>query len=334
MGKFSLIDLDTPAGATGRKDGNIHRERLSERTRKRDATVWSPTITHVKEVGEGDPKRFPRQSTRLVSSGQIRGREVTRRKWYSGYETLAVEGSDVLTSSNFDWKQANANVTMSGLEELQNAGKQAVHNLVKSRIMVAEKTMQNNVAAALFYANTEHGGKAIGGLQHLIADLPTSGTVGGIDRSSNVWWRNQYYDFSGESVTASNSTITPAMNRTYLRCTRGTDSIDLVVAGETYFTYYEESLQAQQRFMSETKAAGGFNAYKYKNADVVYDSNCAATRMYMLNTDYLHFRPHENRNFVTLDRKSSVNQDATVVPIYWAGNLTCSNASLQGVIVA
>tara|TARA_R110000868_G_scaffold148231_1_gene369953 strand:- start:257 stop:1222 length:966 start_codon:yes stop_codon:yes gene_type:complete len=255
-------------------------------------------------------------------------------KWYSGYETLSIEGSDVLTSANFDWKQANANVTMSGLEELQNAGKQAVHNLVKSRIMVAEKTMQNNVAASMFYANTESGGKAIGGLQHLVADLPTSGTVGGIDRSTNTWWRNQYYDFSTESITASNSTITAAMNRTYLRCTRGTDSIDLVVAGETYFTYYEESLQAQQRFMSETKAAGGFNAYKYKNADVVYDSNCAATRMYMLNTDYLHFRPHENRNFVTLDRKSSVNQDATVVPIYWAGNLTCSNASLQGVIVA
>ena len=56
--------------------------------------------------------------------------------------------------------------------------------------------------------------------------------------------------------------------------------------------------------------------------------------MYGLNTDYINFRPHANRNFVTLDRKSSVNQDATIVPMYWAGNLTCSNCSLQFVIVA
>lgn len=255
-------------------------------------------------------------------------------KWYSGFETLDVSASDVLTSAAFDWKQANCNVTVSGLEEIQNRDRQQVHNLVKSRIMVAEKTMQNAIAAALAYSNTEAGGKAIGGLQHLISDLPTSGTVGGIDRSSNTWWRNQYYDFSTESVTASASTIQHAMNVVYLRCQRGTDAPDLITAGETYFTYYEESLQAQQRFMSETKAAGGFNAYKYKNAEVVYDSNIAATRMYMLNTNYLHFRPAEGRNFVTLDRKSSVNQDATVVPLYWAGNMTVSNPSLSGVIVA
>lgn len=255
-------------------------------------------------------------------------------KWYSGYETLDVSGSDVLTSASFDWKQANCNVTMSGLEDLQNDGSQAVHNLVKARITVAEKTMQNQIGASLFYANTEHSGKAIGGLQHLVADLPTSGTVGGIDRSTNAWYRNQFYDFSTESVAASASTIQHAMNRTYLRCTRGKDTPDLIVAGETYFTYYEESLQAQQRFMSETEAAGGFKGYKYKGAVVVYDENCAATRMYLLNTDYIHFRPHARRNFVTLDRKSSVNQDATVVPLYWAGNMTISNASLQGVIVA
>ena len=182
----------------------------------------------------------------------------------------------------------------------------------------------------LFRSN---GGKSIGGLQFLVADLPTTGTVAGIDRSTNTWWRNQYYDFSDNSVTASATTIQHAMNVTYLNTMRGSDSVDLIVAGSTYFTYYEESLQAQQRFMSETKATGGFMAYKYKNADVVYDSNCSPQRMYMLNTDYINFRPHANRNFVTLDRKSSVNQDATVVPLYWAGNLTLSNASLQGVIL-
>ena len=103
-----------------------------------------------------------------------------------------------------------------------------------------------------------------------------------INRANDSWWRNQNYDFSDVSVTASSTTIQHAMNLTYLNCTRGTDAPDLVVAGSTYFTYYEESLQPNQRFMSAKEADGGFQAYKYKGADVIYDSNCSATRMYML----------------------------------------------------
>lgn len=100
-------------------------------------------------------------------------------QWYSGYETLDVSASDVLTSAAFAWKQANCNVTISGLEMLKNASDERVYNLIESRIKVADKTMQNQLAEALFYSNTEQGGKAPGGLQHLVADLPTSGVVGG-----------------------------------------------------------------------------------------------------------------------------------------------------------
>lgn len=254
--------------------------------------------------------------------------------WYSGYDTLSVQASDVLTSAEYDWKQLNTNVTMSGLEELQNSGKEAVHNLMKARITVAEKTLQNTMGAALFYSNTENGGKAIGGLQHLVADLPTSGTVGGIDTAAQTWWANQYYDFSANSVTASATTIMHAVNTAHLACVRGTDAPDLAVAGSTYFNYFEEALQPQQRFTSASEAEAGFRSYKYKGMDVVYDSNCAATRMYLLNTDYLALRPGKGRNFVQLDRKMAVNQDAVVVPLYWAGNLTAANRSLQAVIVA
>lgn len=254
--------------------------------------------------------------------------------WYSGYETLSVEASDVLTSANFAWKQANCNVTMSGLEMLKNASEERVFNLIETRIKVAEKTMTNQISDALYYSNTEQSGKAIGGLQHLIADLPTSGTVGGIDASAQSWWRNQFYDFSTAGVTASATTIQHAMNLIYLRTLRGADAVDFVVAGETYFTYYEESLQAQQRFTKADVGDGGFVSYKYKGADVFYDGNCSSTRMYFANTSYLHYRPHSERNFITDDRKAAVNQDAIVVPLYWAGNATVSNRSLQGVICA
>lgn len=256
-------------------------------------------------------------------------------KWYSGLEILDISASDVLTSASYAWKQLNANVVMSGLDQLQNAGEAAVHNLVKARIKNAEKTLKNEVSDALFYSNTENSGKSIGGLQHLVADLPTSGTVGGIDCAAQTWWANQYYDFSTESVTASSTTIQHAMNTIAVNTTRGRDMPDMFVSGTTYFTYYLESLQANQRFTSDKQASAGFASLKFWNgADVFHDSSCAATRMYALNTDYIYFRSHKSRKFVRLTDKMSVNQDAIVVPIYWAGNMTMSNRSLQGLILA
>lgn len=254
--------------------------------------------------------------------------------WYSGAETLSVSASEVLSVASFDWKQANVNVVINGLERIKNAGREQKFDLLKARIANAERTIKNSVAAALFYSNTENGGKAIGGLQHLVPDLPTSGVVGGIDASAYPFWQSKVYDFSVQGVTASKDTIVPAMNYIHLQTHRGTDEIDMWIAGATYFGYFETKMQEQQRFTTADNGNAGFPSYKYKKADVFYDSNCSATRMYGLNTNFIHFRPSSERNFVTDDQKAPVNQDALVIPLYWAGNMTVSNRALQGVICA
>lgn len=52
-------------------------------------------------------------------------------------------------------------------------------------------------------------------------------------------------------------------------------------------------------------------------------------------TKYILYRPHSKREMVPLDPKRfSVNQDAFVILIGWAGNMTARNRQLQGVIVA
>ena len=57
--------------------------------------------------------------------------------------------------------------------------------------------------------------------------------------------------------------------------------------------------------------------------------------MYFLNTNYIFYRPHRDRNMVPLDPdRFSVNQDAMVKLIGWAGNMTLSNGRLQGVLTA
>jgi hypothetical protein len=259
-------------------------------------------------------------------------------QYYSGYEVLNVAPSEVFSAAEFNWKQAAVNVTWSGLEaDIQNAGKEKVIDLLESRIANARRTMANNLSTGIFSDGTGTSGKQVGGLQSLVADAPATGTVGGINRANFSFWRNQVYDFSDQSVTASATTIQAAMRNLYLNCKRGSaasEAPDFVVAGTTYFEFFWNSLTTIQRVTSEDTAVAGFDSLKFRKSDVFHDEDCAATRMYMLNTQYLFWRPHRNRNMVPLERKGAVNQDATVVPIVWAGNLTMSNAARQGVIVA
>jgi hypothetical protein len=129
------------------------------------------------------------------------------------------------------------------------------------------------------------------------------------------------------------------MNRLWVQLVRGTDRPDLIVADNTYYRLYLDSLQAIQRITSDEMAQAGFTSLKYMNSDVVldggYGGGAPASHMYFLNTDYIFYRPHKDRNMVPIGGdRVSVNQDAVVKLIAWAGNMTLSNSRLQGVLIA
>jgi len=257
-------------------------------------------------------------------------------KRYSGYETLDISPSDVFTAAEFDWKQAAVAVSISGLEQLQNSGKEALIDLLESRIGNAERTFANNLSADMYSDGT--ASNQIGGLQALVADDPTTGTVGGINRATWTFYQNYAYDATtdgGAAATASN--IQGYMNTVWLNVTRGTDRPNLILADNNYFNLYWQSLQSIQRIQSDKMGQAGFTSLKYMDADVVFDGgyngNAPTNHMYFLNCDYLHFRPHRDRNMVPLDPdRFSTNQDAMVKLIGWAGNMTLSNGFVQGVL--
>ncbi len=257
---------------------------------------------------------------------------------YSGYEVLNIAPQDVFTSAEFAWKQVAIAVTISGLEQLQNSGDDRVIDLLEARIGNAERSFENAFAQDCYSNGTSDGGKQIGGMQLLVADDPTSGTVGGINRANWAFFRNQVFDATsdgGAAATALN--IQSYMNRIYLKSVRQSEKPDLIVADDNYYRLYWESLQAMQRITSDEMAQAGFQTIKFMGADVVFDGGqggyCPANHMYFLNTNYIHLRPHRDRNMVQIGgERASVNQDAIVKLLAWAGNMTLSNAALQAVL--
>jgi len=249
---------------------------------------------------------------------QVTGRDIVREleyadnstvSFYNGYEILDTSPADVLTAAVFDYKQLAGNVTISGREQIQNSGEQQLINLLEARIGNLERSMENSLASSLFSDGTGSSSKEIGGLQLVVADAGT-GTVGGINSSTFTFFQNKQATATSSAFSTAN--IQSDMNGLYIQLVRGTDAPDLVVAGSTPYTTFLATLQTLQRVADSRLADLGFTAVKYLNSDVVYDSNCAATRMYFLNTNYLRLETAAGRDFVPGDAKESINQDATV----------------------
>ena len=258
---------------------------------------------------------------------------------YSGYDTLDIAQSEVFTAANFAWKQVAINVVASGLEIRQNSGKEGIIKLVKNKLKNAMKTAGNNFSVDIYSDGT--AANQINGLQALVSDAGT-GTVGGINSATYTFWKSIVQSAAaplqgGGSITPSATTIESLMLPLWLNLTLNNDQPDLIVADDTYFTYFDGSQTSIKRYTNETDIKAGTTSMKYKGADVVYDSLAAGmpdAHMYFLNTDYIGICAHRDANWTEVPEKSSVNQDAQVLPIIWQGNMTVSNRSLQGVLKA
>ena len=282
-----------------------------------------------------------RGNIKTISGGNVILQELSYAEnanagFYSGYDLLPVAAQDVISAAEFNIKQLACPVVISGLEMLQNAGKEQMIDLLEARLNVAESTMMNKLAQSIYSDGTGSGGKEVTGLNAAVPSDPTTGTYGGIDRATWTFWRSKLYDFSVQSVTPGANTIQAAMNTLWGNTVRGADRPDLIVLDTVYWSYYMGSLQAIQRFTDPNSASLGFPTVKFMDADVVLDGGiggyCPASTGFMLNTKYLFWRPHAQRNMVPLspNRRYAINQDAEVQILAWAGNLTSSGAQFQG----
>jgi hypothetical protein len=279
-------------------------------------------------------------------------------QWYGGYQTLNIAPSQTFSSAEFPIRQAAVAISISGLEEIQNSGEEAIIDLLESRVMNGEDSFMNGLSNG-FYGDGSLT-NSVNGLQLLVSTSPTTGTVGGINRATWTFWQNQKWGAAANGSTVlTPSTMQSQMDALYVTLVRGRDYPDLILFDNVLYRYYLQSLQAIQRVQSDDPefASAGYQTLKYLNSDVVLDGGfqgfsgdplppevagsgtavggVASTTGYFLNTKYVHWRPSARRNMVPLDPdRFSINQDAMIRLIGWAGNATLSNSFLQGVLVA
>ena len=250
---------------------------------------------------------------------------------YSDWDLLNIAQSDVISAAEYPWRQISLSVVASGRDIRVNSGESAIIKLVKARIKNAIRTFNNNFSQDLYSDGT--ASNQINGLQAIISDA-TTGTVGGINSSTYTFWKSQRYRAQDNSVTVSATTMENGMMLPlWLLLDRGPDDQpDLIVMSNNYYTFFEGSQVSLKRYNDKASADGGFITLKYKNADVLFDGGAGipTSRGYFINTNYLELVVHRDADLEVMDDVRPVNQDGSVTPILWMGNLTCSNRNQQG----
>lgn len=202
---------------------------------------------------------------------------------YSGYDTIDVTPQDGIGYAEYPWKSVAGSVTISFEDEYKNNGDAAVLKLLQAKLDQLELSFREKFNQMWFGDGTGNGGKDMLGLQALVA---ATGTVGGIDSSTETWWR---------SVVDSSMNIAAninELNTLYNSVIRGTDKPDFEITTQAGFEKYESLASPNIRFQSTQLAQLGFDALAHKTAEVTFDAYCPAGNWFVLNSNHLKLVTH------------------------------------------
>jgi len=265
---------------------------------------------------------------------------------YYGDDTFNTSRPDGLQPLTFSWKQFYSTIRIDGIEEIMNAGEGLGAKVFEGRMEQAEITTIEKFETMLFGDATGNvGGDGVArdwnGLQNIVADDPTSGTIGGLARASYSKIQNQAYT---TAVTAFNTNDAGriALTTLFANCTQGNRMPNFNVTTVAIWVLYQLSLTTNERFVvgniDKGLTTAGFPNIAFMNSPVTMSSQCPASHWYMLrigkpgSSGGLFLVISKQRNFKLFPFQRPIDQDIRVAPVMTAGQLCTDAPYLQGVI--
>jgi hypothetical protein len=207
-------------------------------------------------------------------------------KWLVKGEAVSLNDKEILTTAKFDWRYLAVSIVRFLIDDQQNRGKNQIINFMNAKLDNAKLAMTDELEATLFQG-AGSASTGIDGLQLLVKDDPTTNTtIGEINQSTYTWWRNKTKNMSGLSFSSNGI----AEMRTMLNNVsqnNGNDRTDVILTGQTPYEYYEDAVLDFYRVTNNKLADAGFQNQTFKGIPMIWSPDCANTRMYFLNTNFL-----------------------------------------------
>jgi hypothetical protein len=274
---------------------------------------------------------------------------------YSRYEVVDVTPQEGITAALFPWSQVAGSITIDGLSEWQNSGRNRVVGLLSAKITQLELSFVEAFCGYLFGAgkyNASQTSKVPAGFLAIISEDPDSYDVGTIDTSVETMWQNKVGDNGGTTwtwtthastgVVATDPTGVTKMRQVYNNCSkRAGGAPDLILCSQFMFESYEAHLSPFKRFQNDGAAQAGFDNVKYRGATLYWDEQYASASVstpastcgaMFINSKFVKMRYATGKNFSRTPFVRPANQDAKTALVLWYGNTTTSNRGKLGIM--
>lgn len=255
---------------------------------------------------------------------------------YGETDTVTIAPQEGISGAEFPWRLLQANVTISGLEELKNSGPEAIFDLLEAKVMQAEETLKDKLNVMLYANGTGNSGKDLMGLNGAIRYGEAGDTTfGGIDATDalNPWWRSGRVDYTSVNVD-----MRKAMVNQMHTASKGNDTTDGIFLPQLAFEAFESQLVPNQRYVNTSAADAGFTSLMVHDCPVYWDFDCPAGTGFGLNSKYIKLIGHKDRWFKQTPFTQGLNVaaggngtwlDARYALILAAGNLVVQNRKRQ-----
>lgn len=251
-------------------------------------------------------------------------------------ETLDTTRVDTFDEATFEWKITAGTMSMTELEKAMNQGSGGKFDLLEAKLNNLEQSHRKALNEQICSDGTGNSSKDIGGLQYVISSTPTTGTMGGINRATFSFWRNQ--QASGAKTSATFDNLRSVMRSQYNLASNGIGGKhpDAGVTDRTSFEGYESLLVQNERFTDKNDGDLGYlnDRLKFKGMMLAYDNDVLAGAMYLWNTAFLklgYLKGDWMKGFPPVD---PANQLMDVFKVCTISNLYTTNPRMLSVITA
>lgn len=303
-------------------------------------TTWQNMKNqYVDQIFEGSPFWFLMKKNGMLES-VAGGSYITEPLRYVKSErvqfigkggTVQLSDQEILTVARYDWKYLVDSIVRFGTDDQKNRGKNKILSFMNAKLENSRDSLADKMEEVLFGQNAATALSYLG-LQDIIKDVPTSGTVGGIDQAVNTWWQSRATDMTGLSFATLGQTNMRTMMNDCSKNLQGKRP-DLIMSGQTPYERYEDSVLEQKRIVNQTLGDAGFQNIQFKGTPMVWSPACANTRMYFLNTSHLKF-VYDPAYFMDMTEWKPIPDQVNdrAAQIITAGELVSGRLSAHGVM--
>lgn len=253
---------------------------------------------------------------------------------YTYYDELPVDQTNEFNTVSYGWARMAGSVIISDQEQDENQGSQQIFKLLKGKMMALEESIKEFFSTKLYGVGA---GKDPNGLALLIPDNPATGTVGGIDRAANEYWRTMVADHS-DSLTTEN--IEEVLDDVLLEMKQGkNEKPDLILCGRNFYRMYRKAVRDKISILSDGNVASkkmydlGFDGVSFGGVTMIYDEACPEDKAYVINTTYLRMHVLKHVNMKVKELAAPWKQDAIGRRIVWQGQMCLWKANRTQAVI-